>query len=82
MLILDRERRKRRGKGQANAQVSFAAAKGTPIGYYNRCKYSTSLFIKIYLFLNFLPAVRRFMRNLGHHSHGWVGNLVALEAKL
>ena len=32
MLILDRERRKRRGKGQPNAHVSFAAAKGTPIG--------------------------------------------------
>ena len=46
MSILDRERRKRRGKGQANAQVSFAAAKGTPIGYYYRCKYSTSLSIK------------------------------------
>ena len=27
MLILDRERRKRRGKGQANAQVGFEAAK-------------------------------------------------------
>jgi hypothetical protein len=58
MLILDRERRKRRGKGQANAQVSFAAAKRAPIGYYYRCKYSTSLFIKIYLFSNFLPAMR------------------------
>ena len=57
MLILDRERRKRRGKGQANAQVSFAAAKRAPIGYYYRCKYSTSL-IKIYLFSNFLPAMR------------------------
>ena len=39
MLILDRERRKRRGKGQANAQVSFEAAKRAPIGYYYRCKY-------------------------------------------
>ena len=27
MLIFDRERRKRRGKGQANTQVSFEAAK-------------------------------------------------------
>ena len=27
MLILDRERRKRRGKGQVNAQVSFEAVK-------------------------------------------------------
>jgi hypothetical protein len=60
MLILDRERRKRRGKGQANAQVSFAAAKRAPIGYYYRCKYSTPPrpFIKIYLFSNFLPAMR------------------------
>ena len=58
MLILDRERRKRRGKGQANAQVSFAAAKRAPIGYYYRCKYITSLFIKNYLFSNFLPAMR------------------------
>ena len=39
MLILDRERRKRRGKGQANAHVSFEAAKRAPIGYYYRCKY-------------------------------------------
>ena len=30
MLILDRERRKRRGKGQADAQVSFEAAKESP----------------------------------------------------
>ena len=42
MLILDRERHKRRGKGQANAQVSFAAAKRAPIGYYYRCKYCTA----------------------------------------
>ena len=27
MLILDRERQRRRGKGQANTQVSFEAAK-------------------------------------------------------
>ena len=40
MLILDRERRKRRGKGQADAQVSFKAAKRAPIGYYYRCKYT------------------------------------------
>ena len=39
MLILDRERRKRLGKGQTNAQVSFEAAKRAPIGYYYRCKY-------------------------------------------
>ena len=57
MSVLDRERRKPRGKGQANAQVGFAAAKRAPIGYYYRCKYSTSL-IKIYLFSNFLPAMR------------------------
>ena len=38
MLILDRERHKRRGKGQANAQVNFEAAKRAPIGYYYRCK--------------------------------------------
>ena len=57
MLILDRERRKRCGKGQANAQVSFAAAKRAPIGHYYRCKYGT-LFIKIYLFSSFLPAMR------------------------
>ena len=37
MLILDRERQRRRGKGQANAQVSFEAAKRAPIGYYYRC---------------------------------------------
>ena len=39
MVILDQERRKRRGKGQANAQVSFQAAKRAPIGYCYRCKY-------------------------------------------
>ena len=33
MAILDQERRNRRGKGQANAQVSFQAAKRAPIGY-------------------------------------------------
>ena len=38
MLILDRERRKSHGKGQANAQVSFEAAERAPIGYYYRCK--------------------------------------------
>ena len=41
MLILDRERRKRRDKGQANAQVSFEVAKRAPIGYYYRCKYAS-----------------------------------------
>ena len=41
MLILDRERRKRRGKGQANAQVSFEAAKRAPIVYYYRCKFTS-----------------------------------------
>ena len=40
MLILNRERHKCRGKGQANAQVSFEAAKRAPIGYYYRCKYT------------------------------------------
>ena len=54
MLILDRERRKRRGKGQANAQVSFAAAKRAPI----TIDVSTVHLIKIYLFSNFLPAMR------------------------
>ena len=34
MLILDQKRRKRRGKGQANARVSFEVAKRVPIGYY------------------------------------------------
>ena len=34
ILILDRERRKRHGKGQVNAQVSFKVAKRAPIGYY------------------------------------------------
>ena len=33
-LILDQERCKCRGKGQANAQVSFEAAKRASIGYY------------------------------------------------
>ena len=42
MLILGRERRKRRGKGQANAQVSFEAAKRAPIDYYYRCKYTSA----------------------------------------
>ena len=42
MAILDQERRNRRGKGQANAQVSFQAAKRAPIGYYYRCKYICS----------------------------------------
>ena len=42
MLILDRERRKRRGKGQANFQVSVEASKRAPIGYYYRCKYICS----------------------------------------
>ena len=41
MLILDRERRKRRGKGQANSQVRFEVAKRAPIGYYYRCKYAS-----------------------------------------
>ena len=40
MLILGWERRKRRGKGRANAQVSFEAVKRAPIGYYYRCKYT------------------------------------------
>ena len=40
MLILDRERRKRRSRRQANAQVSFEAAKRALIGYYYRCKYT------------------------------------------
>ena len=39
MAILDQERRKHRGKGQANAQVSFQPTKRAPIGYYYRCKY-------------------------------------------
>ena len=51
MLILDRERRKRRGKGQANAQVSFEAAKRAPIGYYYRCKYTS---VHILAFIYFL----------------------------
>ena len=38
MLILDWERRKRRGKRQANAQVNPEAAKRAPIDYYYRCK--------------------------------------------
>ena len=42
MLILDRERRKRHGKGQPNAQVSFEAAKRAPISYYYRCKYTST----------------------------------------
>ena len=38
MSILDRERRKRRDKGQVKAQVSFEAAKRALIGYYYRCR--------------------------------------------
>ena len=34
MLILDRERRKRQGKEQANVQVSFEAVKRASIGYF------------------------------------------------
>ena len=49
MLILDRERRKRRGKVQANAQVSFEMAKRAPIGYYYRCKY-TSIHKHLFIF--------------------------------
>ena len=49
MLILDRERRKRRGKGQANAQVSFEASKKAPIGYYYRCKY-VSVHKRLFIF--------------------------------
>ena len=40
MLIPGRERRKRRSKGQANAEVSFEAAKTAPIGYCCRRKYT------------------------------------------
>ena len=49
MLILDRERRKRRGKGQANAQVSFEVAKRALIGYCYRCKY-TSVHTPAYIY--------------------------------
>ena len=49
MLIFDRERRKCRGKGQANAQVSFEAAKRAPVGYYYRCKY-TSVHILAFIY--------------------------------
>lgn len=40
MLIIDRESRKHRGKGQANDRVYFEAAKRAPISYYYRCKYT------------------------------------------
>ena len=51
MLILDRERHKRRGRGQAGAQVGFEAARRALIGYYYRCKYIS---IHKHLFSNFL----------------------------
>ena len=75
MLILDRERRKRCGKGQANAQVSFEAAKRAPIGYYYRCKYTSA---SVCLFSNFPLLV--------HEEFGpefaWMGNPAALKVKL
>ena len=55
MLILDRERRKRHGKGQANAHVSFEAAKRAPIGYYYRYKYTSAHTL---IFSNFLLSSR------------------------
>ena len=65
MLILDRERRKRRGKGQANAQVSFEVAKRALIGYYYRCKYTSASVCY------FLISRYQFTRNLDQYSHGW-----------
>ena len=41
MLILDRERRKRRGEGEAYAQVGIEAAGSAPIVYYYCCKYTS-----------------------------------------
>ena len=49
ILILDRECRKRRSKGQANAQVSFQAAKRAPVGYYYQCKY-ISVYKHLFIF--------------------------------
>ena len=78
MLILDRERRKRRGKGQAGAQVGFEAAKRAPIGYYYRCVFVHAKHsFGIYSF-SYCPLV--------HEEFGpaiaWVGNLAALKVKL
>ena len=77
MLIFGRERRKRRGKGQANAQVSFEAAKRAPIGYYYPCKYT--LLIRWHLLFSNFP-------QLVHEEFGpafaRMGNFAALKAKL
>ena len=54
MSILDQERRKRHGKGQANAQVSFEAAKRALIGYYYRCKYISVHNFELETFIYFL----------------------------
>ena len=80
MLMLDRECHKRRGKGQANVQVSFEAAKRAPIDYYYRCKYTSvqTLALASILFSNFLLLVHK---EFGP-SFAWMGNLAALKAKL
>ena len=75
MLILVRERRKRRGKGQANAQVSFEAAKRVSIGCYYRCKYTS---IHTHFISNFPLLVHE---EFGP-SFAWMGNLAALKARL
>ena len=77
---LDREGRNRRGKGQANAQVSLEAAKRALIGYYYRCKNTSGRagggaaacsYTGIYLFSNFPLLIHE---KFGP-SFAWMGNL-------
>ena len=78
-LTPGRERRKRRGKGQANAQISFEASKSAPVGFHYRCN-NTSLcsYTGIYLSSNFPLLVHEEFGS----AFAWMGNLVTLKAKL
>ena len=74
MLILDRKRRKRRGNGQANAQVSFEATKRAPIGYCYRCTISIFLFMRWHLLILQFPLL---VYGGIRPAFAWMGDLAA-----
>ena len=62
LSILDRERRKRPDKRQANAEVSFGTIKRAPIGYYYQRTVSSKVLV-----IHFLAGVAG--KNNSHHEN-------------
>ena len=77
MLILDRERHKRRGKGQE--MLKLALKQQRELQFAITIDVSIPLFIYWHLFISNFPLL---VREEFGPSFAWIGNLAALKAKL